>query len=43
MIDSDHFGVQNSYFPVQKGGLVTLYQDMHVPKLLLLESLVVSF
>ena len=36
--DLDHFGVRNSYFPVQKGGSITLYQDAHV-----LESLVVSF
>ena len=41
--DPDHFGVRNSYFPVRKGGSVTLYQDTHVPESLLLESLVVSF
>ena len=35
--DPDHFGVRNSYFPVRKGGSVTLYQDAHVPESLLPE------
>ncbi|KAJ7957924.1 Phospholipase D [Quillaja saponaria] len=29
--DPDHFGVRNCYFPVRKGGSITLYQDAHVP------------
>ncbi|XP_077231163.1 phospholipase D delta-like [Tasmannia lanceolata] len=29
--DPDHLGVRGAYFPVQRGGLVTLYQDAHVP------------
>lgn len=33
--DPDHFGVRNCYFPVRKGGSVTLYQDAHVPDSLL--------
>ena len=41
--DLDHFGVRNSYFPVQKGGSVKLYQDAHMPESLLPKSLVVSF
>ncbi|KAI0514235.1 hypothetical protein KFK09_010270 [Dendrobium nobile] len=28
--DPERKGVQNTYFPVRKGGLVTLYQDAHV-------------
>lgn len=28
----DNFGVRESYFPVRRGGSVTLYQDAHVPK-----------
>ncbi|KAI4336729.1 hypothetical protein L6164_015220 [Bauhinia variegata] len=28
--DPDHFGVHNCYFPVRRGGSVTLYQDAHV-------------
>ena len=43
MTNPDHFGVRNSYFLVRKGGSVTLYQDTHVPKSMLPESLVVSF
>nr|CAD1835371.1 unnamed protein product [Ananas comosus var. bracteatus] len=27
----DYFGVPNTYFPLRKGGRVTLYQDAHVP------------
>ncbi|GMY28163.1 phospholipase D delta-like [Fagus crenata] len=33
--DPEHFGVRNCYFPVRKGGSVTLYQDAHVPDSLL--------
>uniref|UniRef100_A0A5B7C2A1 Phospholipase D n=1 Tax=Davidia involucrata TaxID=16924 RepID=A0A5B7C2A1_DAVIN len=29
--DPDQFGVRESYFPVRRGGSVTLYQDAHVP------------
>ncbi|KAL5557797.1 hypothetical protein UlMin_034008 [Ulmus minor] len=29
--DPDNYGVRNCYFPVRKGGSVTLYQDAHVP------------
>ncbi|XP_062027080.1 phospholipase D beta 1-like [Rosa rugosa] len=29
--DPDHQGVPGTYFPVRKGGKVTLYQDAHVP------------
>ncbi|KAF8377767.1 hypothetical protein HHK36_031152 [Tetracentron sinense] len=29
--DPEHLGVRNTYFPVRRGGLVTLYQDAHVP------------
>ncbi|GAA0168061.1 phospholipase [Lithospermum erythrorhizon] len=28
--DPSHLGVRNTYFPVRKGGMVTLYQDAHV-------------
>ena len=35
--DPDHFGVRNCYFPVRRGGSVTLYQDAHVPESLLPE------
>ena len=41
--DPDHFEVRNSYFPVQEGGSVKLYQDAHMPESLLPKSLVVSF
>ena len=27
----DYIGVPNTYFPLRKGGKVTLYQDVHVP------------
>ncbi|KAF5732990.1 Phospholipase D beta 1 isoform 1 [Tripterygium wilfordii] len=27
----DYFGVPGTYFPLRKGGMVTLYQDAHVP------------
>ncbi|OVA00150.1 C2 calcium-dependent membrane targeting [Macleaya cordata] len=27
----DYYGVQGTYFPLRKGGKVTLYQDAHVP------------
>ncbi|KAM5572642.1 phospholipase D beta 1 [Rosa sericea] len=30
-LDPDHQGVPGTYFPVRKGGKVTLYQDAHVP------------
>ncbi|XP_061337154.1 phospholipase D delta-like [Gastrolobium bilobum] len=29
--DNDYLGVPNTYFPLRKGGAVTLYQDAHVP------------
>ncbi|PRQ17871.1 putative phospholipase D [Rosa chinensis] len=29
--DPDHQGVPGTYFPLRKGGKVTLYQDAHVP------------
>ncbi|KAK6939014.1 Phospholipase D-like domain [Dillenia turbinata] len=29
--DLEKLGVRNSYFPVRRGGSVTLYQDAHVP------------
>ncbi|XP_010266062.1 PREDICTED: phospholipase D delta-like [Nelumbo nucifera] len=29
--DPDHLGVRHTYFPLKKGGSVTLYQDAHVP------------
>ncbi|XP_010266912.1 PREDICTED: phospholipase D delta [Nelumbo nucifera] len=29
--DPKHLGVRDTYFPVRKGGSVTLYQDAHVP------------
>ncbi|XP_047321776.1 phospholipase D delta-like [Impatiens glandulifera] len=29
--DTERFEVKQSYFPVRRGGLVTLYQDAHVP------------
>jgi phospholipase D1/2 len=31
----DYVGVPNTYFPLRKGGKVTLYQDVHVPDYLL--------
>ncbi|RHN71183.1 putative phospholipase D [Medicago truncatula] len=33
----DRFAVQDSYFPVRRGGSVTLYQDAHVPDSMLPE------
>ncbi|KAJ8900222.1 hypothetical protein K2173_024862 [Erythroxylum novogranatense] len=30
-VDPDSPGVLNTYFPLRKGGKVTLYQDAHVP------------
>ncbi|XP_004298738.1 PREDICTED: phospholipase D beta 1-like [Fragaria vesca subsp. vesca] len=30
-LDPDHQGVPGTYFPVRRGGKVTLYQDAHVP------------
>ena len=36
---SDYLGVPNTYFPLRKGGSVTLYQDAHVPKGMLPEIL----
>ncbi|KAF9618437.1 hypothetical protein IFM89_001160 [Coptis chinensis] len=35
----DYSGVPNSYFPLRKGGSVTLYQDAHVPNQMLPEIL----
>ncbi|XP_077220019.1 phospholipase D delta-like isoform X2 [Tasmannia lanceolata] len=35
--DPDHLGVRGTYFPVRRGGLVTLYQDAHNPDGLLPE------
>ncbi|KAF5951983.1 hypothetical protein HYC85_009927 [Camellia sinensis] len=35
----DHVGVPNTYFPLRKGGSVTLYQDAHVPDAMLPEIL----
>lgn len=32
IVDPDNFGVEQSYFPVRRGGSVTLYQDAHVPE-----------
>ncbi|OVA15973.1 C2 calcium-dependent membrane targeting [Macleaya cordata] len=29
--DPEHLGVRNTYFPLRRGGSVTLYQDAHVP------------
>ncbi|KAK9285849.1 hypothetical protein L1049_025050 [Liquidambar formosana] len=29
--DPEHLGVRHTYFPLRKGGSVTLYQDAHVP------------
>ncbi|KAJ7966917.1 Phospholipase D [Quillaja saponaria] len=29
--DPNQFGLRNCYFPVRKGGSITLYQDAHVP------------
>ncbi|MQL74856.1 hypothetical protein Taro_007229 [Colocasia esculenta] len=29
--DPDNFGVPNAYFPLHKEGMITLYQDAHVP------------
>lgn len=29
--DLDSYGIENCYFPVRRGGSVTLYQDAHVP------------
>ena len=29
--EKDYLGVPNTYFPLRKGGSVTLYQDAHVP------------
>lgn len=36
---SSYIGVPNAYFPLRKGGSVTLYQDAHVPKEMLPEIL----
>ncbi|XP_057435108.1 phospholipase D delta-like [Lotus japonicus] len=35
--DPDRFVVRDSYFPVRRGGSVTLYQDAHVPEAMLPE------
>ncbi|PON58165.1 Phospholipase D family [Trema orientale] len=35
----DYIGVPNTYFPLRKGGSVTLYQDAHVPDAMLPEIL----
>ncbi|KAJ9687499.1 hypothetical protein PVL29_016113 [Vitis rotundifolia] len=36
---SGYLGVPNTYFPLHKGGSITLYQDAHVPKGMLPEIL----
>eukprot|EP00268_Persea_americana_P000036 TRINITY_DN10013_c0_g1_i4.p1 TRINITY_DN10013_c0_g1~~TRINITY_DN10013_c0_g1_i4.p1 ORF type:complete len:550 (-),score=84.97 TRINITY_DN10013_c0_g1_i4:1475-3124(-) len=36
-VGPDYMGVPNTYFPLHKGGSVTLYQDAHVPDAMLPE------
>eukprot|EP00252_Welwitschia_mirabilis_P021815 TRINITY_DN5710_c0_g1_i1.p1 TRINITY_DN5710_c0_g1~~TRINITY_DN5710_c0_g1_i1.p1 ORF type:complete len:866 (+),score=131.96 TRINITY_DN5710_c0_g1_i1:140-2737(+) len=36
-VGSDHSGVPHTYFPIRKGGLVSFYQDAHVPEAMLPE------